>query len=295
LEKRIVIMASFGDAHFFKLQIPNIIRTLKPTHICISEGLFPTGPETNLQITEEWKKKWCYPDDNRLAFDTEETQKIISDFNNSYSDVEIKWLPTEFDKSWNASECYSYSVSRFEDFDIEVNEGDIIFPYEPDMFHHEEHMDILEDELSKLKPNESIKSYWIDFIGNQYYTENGHWPEYGNPRERKLAIKFGTMDYYKSVIMQFQSQNYPMCKRTDIVTYHYCWFKKGPYLDLRYDLIPRNERYWLDWGNALVEMETAWKDKRDVVLRPSHNNLHRFVKYVELDHPREIKEHECWV
>ena len=51
-------MASFGDAHFFKLQIPNIIRTLKPTHICISEGLFPTGPETNLQITEEWKKKW---------------------------------------------------------------------------------------------------------------------------------------------------------------------------------------------------------------------------------------------
>lgn len=298
MSKKIVIMPTFGESHLIKYQIPNLIDTINPDIILYNEILFPSGPESNLQITKEFKEKYCYKN-TTLAFDTLETQQIIKEANKKYKDKIILWNELKLPPNVDASTSYTLAVSNFNDFNIEVNEGDYIFPLEPDVFHHENSKAEINNYLNQLDYDSGFRSIWIDFIGNQYYTEKCHispggsYTElHGRNKSRKICIKFGTIDYYKSVVGNFQIQTYDNLYPTDLITYHYNWWKYDKFLSLRYDIIPRNKGYWEHWDKAMKEMNVI-KGERDVVLR---NNRHTsdigaYAGAIHIDHPKHIKDH----
>ena len=154
MQKRIVIIPCFGEAHFTALQIDNLIDTLKPTHIIYNEGLFPKGPENKGGVDNVFKDKFCYKDTN-LAWDTEELQTIITQAQEKYLDTVIKWNPVDY-SDIDANNCFVHSVSNFSKFDIDIQKGDLIFPLEGDVFFHSNDVELLEKFCNDLKPDEGL-------------------------------------------------------------------------------------------------------------------------------------------
>ena len=106
------------------------------------------------------------------------------------------------------------------------------------------------------------------------------------------------MDFYHSVLGCLHTQNYHMLYPTDLVSYHYIWWKPGKYKQLKMDQLNRHPQYHLDFGRALDEVRKAGSNNiGDVVLRPTMdvNRMTRYVAYLDIDHPKHIKEHENFV
>ncbi len=291
-------MPCFGESHLIQYQIPNLIDTINPDYILYNEVLFPSGPETNLNITKEFRDKYCYKDTN-LAFDTLDTQRIIKEANDKYPNTTILWNEISIPPNANASTSYTLAVSNFKDFGVEVNKGDYLFPLEPDVFHHEDSTEEISHYLSQLDLNQGFKSIWIDFIGNQFYTEKCHissnniyteW--HSKTKSRKVCIKFGDIEYYQSIVGNFQNQTYEGLFPTNLVTFHYNWWKYDKFLNLRYDIIPRNPSYWTHWDKAMKEMDIV-KGKQDVLLRNNRHpsDLAAYAGAIHIEHPKHIKSH----
>jgi hypothetical protein len=286
--KKIIIIPNFCEAHLIKLQIPNLINTIAPHIIIYNEGLFPTGPESKLIITKEFKDKYCYKNTN-LGFDTEEVQDIIKTAQKKYPQVKFIHNEMKYPPNIKAEDAYTLAVSNFGDLGVKINKGDYLFPYEPDIFHLETSKEEIQNYLSQLNPDQGFRSTWIDFLETQYFTE------YYNtlhPKSRKLCIRFGTMDFYKKVVSQFITQAYDMLHPTDLVTYHYSWFRYGKYKKHRYDLIPRgNPNYWENFEKGLQEIKKNTQNK--IILRPNYPKNHpmRYAVKINLPQPEAIKSH----
>ena len=69
MNKKIVIIPVFGDTHFIKYQIPNIIDTINPDIIIYNEGMFPTGPESNTNSNREFVQKYTLNGEGKRGFD----------------------------------------------------------------------------------------------------------------------------------------------------------------------------------------------------------------------------------
>ena len=291
-------MPTFGESHLIQYQIPNLIDTIKPDFILYNEVLFPSGPETNLKVTKNFKDKYCYKD-TTLAFDTLTTQKIIKEANIKYPNTTILWNELKLPPNASASTSYTIAVSNFNDFGVNINKGDYIFPLEPDVFHHENSVKEIEHYLNQLQLNTGFKSIWVDFIGNQFYTEKCHISPKGlytewhsNTKSRKICIKFGDMDYYQSIVGNFQKQTYNELYPTDLITYHYNWWKYDKFLELRYDIIPRDPSYWKHWDKAMKEMD-QFKGEKDIILRKNRslNDLGAYAGAIKIEHPKHIFSH----
>ena len=63
----------------------------------------------------------------------------------------------------------AHQSSNFDKLGINVEVGDYIFPYESDVFHHEDSKEEIQSYLQQLKPNTGFRSTWIDFVENQFY------------------------------------------------------------------------------------------------------------------------------
>lgn len=298
MSKRIVIIPNFGESHLIKCQIPNLVETLNPDIVVYNEGLFPTGPESKTIIDDQFRSKYCYKDTN-LAWDTLETQSLIKEANSKYPNT--KWIHNEmkFPDGLNGSAAYVYAVSNFSDLGIDVNPGDVIFPYEPDIFHLEAMAEPITNLLSQINNDEGFTSIWLDFLETQNYIETNNNPYIGRPRGRKIAIKFGTMEFYKRVVSEFESQNYSMLHKSDLVTYHYNWFRFGKNKELRFDQIVRKPEYWHQFNEALKIMKSNSINsvKQDVILRPQRdeNDPMRYASYIDIVQPEAIKTHQNYI
>ena len=260
MNKKIVIIPVFCDTHFIKFQIPNIIDTINPDIIIYNEGMFPVGPESCTMMSDGFLEKYTLNGEGKRGFDYLELKQIIKDAQDKYKDVKIilnemnytddEITPTSVIGS--ASRNYVLACSNFEELGIEINEGDYIFPLEGDVFHHENSKKEIEDYLKQIEPNQGFRSKWIEFCGNQYYAEKNslkplllvepQWAEQG--RSRKICIRFGDMETYKSILMNFEKNIYPMLFPTDLITYHYAFWRPGKYKDLRCDQLNRYDGYW---------------------------------------------------
>jgi hypothetical protein len=294
--KRIVIMPTFAEAHIVKFQVHNIVDTLSPDVVIYNEGLFPSGPESKNNITDEFKQKYCYKNTSQ-AFDTLELQHIIKDANEQYPDVKFIYNAMDFPLGITASEAYTLAVSNWEDLGVDVNDGDIIFPYEPDVFHLESASTEIDEYIKQLKPNTGFKSLWVDILHTPNYTERINNPFKGKKWGRKIAINYGGMEFYKNVVMQCETQNYNMMYPTDLITYHYNWFRPKEYRDMRYSQIRREDYYWEQFEYGFMEMEynTSNGITDDVVVRPSKTNEHRYADYIDIEHPSAIKKHPNYI
>jgi len=296
MSKRIVIIPNFGESHLIKCQIPNLVATLNPNIVIYNEGVFPTGPESRTLIDSEFREKYCFNDTN-LAWDTLITQDLIRQAQKDYP--HIQWIHNEmkFPNKMKASDAYTYAVSNWDELGINVEYGDYIFPYEPDIFHLETMGDGITSLLEQIQPNQGFTSIWLDFLETQNYIEACNNPFNGYVKRRKIALRFGDINYYKQVVSQFELQQYNMLHESDLITYHYNWFRFYKNKELRYTQIVRSADYWKDFENGLLKIKynSIHGIHEDVLLRPSRDNITRMASYIDIDQPESIKTHPNYI
>lgn len=298
MNKKIVIVPTFCESHIVKYQIDNIMNVIDPDYLIYNEALFPSGPENLYNMNESFTNKYC-KFNTKLGFDTDEMNQIVSEKQKEYPNKKIIHnriiLNPEHVRDTDTAYVLCVNITDGEN-SIKFEKGDIIFPYEADVFLHEKDKEKLFEEIDKLKEDESIRTDWIDFIGSQYYTEKQFHPLYGSSKGRKLCIKYGTQNYYNKVNSMCTSQKYPMCKFVDIKTFHYNWFKPDLYRKMRYMQLQRPKEYWDTWELGIQEIIKS-KDitKHDIRIRNTGKQLKDFVSYIEIEHPKEIYNHPCFL
>lgn len=294
MSRKIVVSPTFCESHMIKYQIDNIMNVIDPDYLIYNECLFPSGPENKNNINPDFIKKYCKPGTKR-GFDTDELEKIIEDAKKKYPHKHIFLNNFEFeDDSLDASLAYLTCVTNLGKANIQFEPGDVIFPYEPDIFLHEKDKVKLYEEMGRLKENEAVRTKWLDFVGSQNYVEYASNFLKGNIRGRKLFIKYGNYEFFSKVCLQYTSQNYGMCRFCDIPTYHYSWLKPGIYRTMRYEQLKRNAEYWSTWEKA-IQIINENKTKEDIRIRNKFNDKRDYVCYIEIDHPKEMYDHPCFI
>ena len=291
--RKIVISPLFCESHLVKYQIPNIIETINPDYIIYNEGLFPGATEGKKKLDKKWIDKYTL--DGKRGFDFLELQNIIEEAQKKYKDTKIILNKMDYSIRMKPVDCYINATTNFDDFDLKIEEGDCLFPSEGDVFHHENSINRIESYISQIEPNQGFKSHWLEFVANQFYVEKKTLIK--NHQSRKICVKFGDMGFYEKVLSQFISQNYNMLYSTNLITYHYAWWRPGKFLDLRCEQLERNNGYWDDFRKAI---DLAQKCELDEINnRPSistdPSNFDVWIKKIDIEHPKHIKEHECYV
>lgn len=300
MSKKIVIAPVFCDSHLIKYQIDNIVDTINPDYIIYNEGMFPSGPEGSTVVDEKFIEEFTL--DGSRGFDYNELKTIIEDAKKRHPNVKIILNEMQYPADASAPECYYLACSNFKELGIDIEKGDFIFPYEGDIFHHETSREDIENYCNQLAPDSGFRSNWIDFIQNQYYAEKSQWIRYKNSahdvKSRRICICYGTEKFYRDVLLNFMTQKYPMLYPTDLVTYHYAWWRPNKYKQLRYAQLNRDSQYWKDFDSAINLIASSnGSDIGDVVLRPhmDENLSHRYACYVDIEHPEHIKQHENYI
>jgi hypothetical protein len=298
MSKKIVIIPVFCESHLIKFQVPNIIDTIDPDIIIYNEGMFPQGPESNTNVNNDFVKKYTL--DGVRGFDFLELEKIIDNFQEQYPTKKIILNKMNYDGLSGAPECYYKACSNFEELDIKIEKGDFIFPFEGDVFHHEDSKEEIEEYMSQLEPDTGFKSNWIDFIETPYYCERSTlkpFIEKIEGRHRKVCLRYGTPEFYKDVLLNFMTQHYPMLYPTDLITYHYAWWRPEKFKELRYDQLNRPQEYWDSFEKGIQKIIKSKDTQEDVVIRPSRppQQTHHWASFIDIEHPKHVKQHPNYV
>ena len=310
MSKKIVIVPTFAESHLIKCQIPNIIDTINPDYIVYQEGLFPNGTEGNKQYTTEWLDK--YTTDGKRGFDWEELRKIVYDAQNEYPNTEIILNPIDYQQGMTSTDCYVKACLNLEDLGIKFEEGDYIFPYEGDVFHHEKDTKEIGGYLDQIQPGQGFRSMWVDWVQNFWYVEmmrikpflkdTRHHHE-NNWMSRRICIRYDKGGhFYKQVLDNFMTTDYHnpdggygMLYPTDLITYHYAWIRPHKFRELRCDQLGRADGYWSNFING-ANLADEYKYS-DITVRPhiAEGTTSRYIKFFnKLEHPKHMKNHELW-
>jgi hypothetical protein len=275
--------------------IPNIIETLNPDQIFISEGKMPLGPENKGFNDElEFNRKWTYKGKGIVGFDWELTKSLEEKYPNL-----VSVIPQIYHPNLTATECYIQSISCFEP-EIE----DEIYCFESDSFLLETDKQLIQEEVSKLNIGEGLSVKYIDFLETQYYTENCN---INSPKYRRFVYKFDNWyNYRRKMGSGYLTQDYKELKKIDsFFVRHYCWWRPGKYKELRYELIWRkDEQYWQDFENGLQNIkmntqnyvfESGLDVQNKIIIRPSRQDKARWAQFIDVPHPEAIKNHENFV
>lgn len=294
MSKKIVIIPTFCESHLIKCQIPNLIDTIAPDIIIYNEGMFPNGTEGNKKITQQWLDKYTLGGEGKRGFDYLELKQIIQEAQQLYPDTQIILNEVEYKAGMTSTECYVHSTTNFKELGIDIQSGDFLFPLEGDVFHHEDSKDEIAYYLTQLEPDTGFRSRWIDFVENQFYVEKQVYTP--KCRSRRIGIKFHTWEFYLKVLNQFMHEfSYDMLYPTDLITYHYAWWRPNKFRDLRFDQLQRDSYYWeyykrgLDLANLGTEREIKIRYNRD------DSDACAYITFTrEFNHPKHVSEHECW-
>lgn len=303
---KIAIITSFAEFHLLELLIPNIIETIDPDKIFISEGRMKSGPENKgFKNDDEFVQKWTYNGEGIVGFDWELTKELEI----KYPKL-VKVHAFDYNSNFSATDCYIHSISSIEEF--QPNVGDLIYCFESDSFLLESDAQIINDEVSKLNVGDGLTVKYVDFLETQYYTENVN---VQSPKYRRLVYRFDTwVDYRFKMGSGYLSQNYNMLRKVDsFFIRHYAWFRPNKYKQLRYELIYRsNPQYWKDFDDGLCEIKrvseqyhsnemmlsldpkSRWFPDK-ITIRPSRTDEGRYAKFIDIDHPKHIKSHPNFV
>lgn len=314
-----------------------MLDVLEPDIIVINEGLFPSGPENKGHIdSKEFREKYLHLafqgnelnnmfdssrnfnlfNDCNVGFDFKETLNLV----NQYNDRCQITLGSPNYENLQADECFLRSMTSF-GFDLdsfvelEPNTGDIIFTLEPDAFLFEGDKEVIQEEISKLKPGQGLKCMWRDFLETQFYCEAINEVQ---PKHRRFCYCWDNLENYRQAIDGFMSQSYPKLQFTDkFWIRHYPWFVHDKWKELRYELIYRSDpKYWKDFEKGLNTIRTLtqeylehsglisqWKtntpgkhwDGWKVEMRPSRQDEGRWAKFIDVEHPKHIQSHPNYV
>tara|TARA_A100001515_G_scaffold30548_1_gene23830 strand:+ start:4763 stop:5854 length:1092 start_codon:yes stop_codon:yes gene_type:complete len=306
LSKKIVIIPTFAESHLIEFQIPNIIDTINPDYIIYNEGLFPGGTEGKKILTKEWMDEYTL--DGKRAFDYKDLEKIIDTAQKKYTDTKIILNPIDYDKSMDSTACYVKGCTNFDELGIKIEEGDYLFPYEGDVFHHENSAKEISGYMEQIEPGQGFRSIWIDYMQNFWYVEKNKIKQFlqdekhhheGNYMSRRICIRYDKGgEFYNYILNNFMTtsyhnpdEGYGKLFPTDLITYHYAWIRPGKFRELRCDQLQRWHGYFdiikhsLDKTNELKYNE--------ILFRPTQAHLtDGWLKFFDvLEHPKHIKNH----
>ncbi len=309
--KKIVIIPTFCESHLIKCQIPNIIDTIDPDYIIYNEGMFPNGTEGNKQLNKEWLDKYTLNGEGKRGFDFFELKQIIKDAQQKYSNTKIILNEIEYIPGMTSTDCFRKASTNFKELGINIEEGDYIFPYEGDVFHHEDSRAEIQHYIDQLKPGEGFRSIWVDYMQNFWYAEKHRikpWlkdPKYqhednymsrricfcydkGGVKYLNMINNFMTTDYHNPIT------GYGMLYPTDLITYHYAWIRPSKFRELRCDQLQRNGGYWKNFTDGLDKCDDYQFNK--ICIRPNDVHLSKgYVKFFNhFKHPKHIRNHELW-
>lgn len=312
MSRKIVIIPTFAESHLIKYQIPNIIDTIAPDYIIIQEGMFPAGTEGNKQITQEWKNKYTLNGEGKRGFDFLELKQIVANAQIKYPNTKIILNEIEYTMGMSSTQCYHKATTDLSELGIAFEEGDYIFPYEGDVFHHEDSAKEITHYMEQIKPGEGFRSIWVDYMQNFWYVEKSRikpWlpnPKYqykDNYMSRRICFRYDKSgEKYENMINNFMTvdyhnpvSGYGMLYPTDLITYHYAWIRPHKFRDLRCDQLQRQPGYWETITRGLDECDKF--EQSDILVRPQHQTTtHGYVKFFsKLPHPKHIRDHELWV
>jgi hypothetical protein len=310
MSKKIVIVPTFAESHLIECQIPNIIDTINPDYIVYQEGLFPNGTEGNKTYTKEWLDKYTF--DGKRGFDWLTLDTTIKNAQLDYPNTKIILNPIDYKQGMSSTDCYVKACLNLEDLDIKFEEGDYIFPYEGDVFHHENSINEIEGYINQIEPGQGFRSIWVDYMQNFWYVEKGRvkpWlgKEYdkeGNYMSRRICIRYDKEgEFYKEILSNFMTTDYHnpkdgygMLFPTDLLTYHYSWIRPGKFRDLRCDQLNRewSPGYWETFKAGLDKADEYTED--EILVRPHLKDLTvGWIKFCDLfEHPSHIKKHQLY-
>jgi hypothetical protein len=285
---KVVIIPTFCESHLVKCQIPNIIDTIDPDYIIYNEGMFPNGTEGNKIIDQDWLDKYTL--DGKRGFDFNELEKIIKQAQQVYPKTKIILNKMNYSEGMSSTDCFIAGTTNFKELGIEIKEGDYIFPLEGDVFHHENSKNEIQNYLDQLKPDTGFKSNWVDFVENQHYIDNG------GVRSRRICIRFGTWEFYHYVLSKFMHErDYNMLYPTDLITYHYSWWRPGKFRELRFDQLQRDPLYWKYYNEGLNKVYEAKHKKIKIRYNRQDDDPSAYIIFTsQYNHPKHVKNHECW-
>jgi hypothetical protein len=310
MSKKVVIIPTFCESHLIKHQIPNIIDTVSPDVIIINEGMFPAGTEGNKYLTREWLQKYTLNGEGKRGFDFSQLKDIVEQAQTKHPDVQIILNEMEYGANMSPTDCYVAATTNFSEVGIEIEEGDYIFPYEGDVFHHENSKEEIQHYLTQIKPGEGFRSIWIDYMQNFWYVEKNRikpWlgPEYqhdNNYMSRRICFRYDKGGVkYLNMLRNFMSNDYHnpvtgygMLYPTDLITYHYAWIRPGKFRELRCDQLQRQVGYWEAFTRGLDECDRY--ERSEVTIRPNRiSTVDGFVKFFDkFSHPKHIRNHQLW-
>ena len=310
MSKKIVIVPTFAESHLIKCQIPNIIDTINPDYIVYQEGLFPNGTEGNKNYDKNWLDK--YTDDGKRAFDYPELVKIINEAQKKYTNTKIILNEINYEQGMTSTDCFVKACINLENLDIKFEEGDYIFPYEGDVFHHEDAKDEIQGYMDQIEPGQGFRSIWIDYMQNFWYVEMFRIKPYlkdkkyhsdDNYMSRRVCLRYDKEGrFYRTVLENFMTSDhhnpirgYGMLFPTDLVTFHYAWIRPGKFRELRCDQLQRVSGYWENFVRGL-DLADLYQQSH-ITIRPNapHGAASRYIKYFDfLEHPKHLKNHELW-
>lgn len=309
--KKIVIVPTFCESHLIKHQIPNIIDTIDPDYIIYNEGMFPNGTEGNKQLNKEWLNKYTLNGEGKRGFDFSELKNIIKSAQKTYPKIKIILNEMEYNQGMSSTDCYFKATNNFKELGIDIEEGDYIFPYEGDVFHHEDSKAEIQYYIDKIKPGEGFRSIWVDYMQNFWYADKRTIKQHlndpkhhyeGNYMSRRICFRYDKGGIkYRNMIRNFMTTNYHdpiegygMLYPTDLVTLHYAWIRPGKFRELRCDQLQRQPGYWESFTKSLDKCDNY--EFNEICIR--HNFTHLTNGYVKFfnhfEHPKHIKSHELW-
>lgn len=294
MSKKVVIIPTFCESHLIKCQIPNLIDTINPDIIIYNEGMFPNGTEGNIRLTQDWLNKYTLDGLGKRGFDYKELVEVVNKAKEQYPNTQIILNEVQYEEGMSSTDCFVQSTTNFKKLGITIEPGDYIFPLEGDVFHHENSKNEIENYLSQLKPDSGFRSRWIDFVENQYYVEELVYTP--KCRSRRICIRFGTWEYYLNVVKQFMHEfKYDMLHPTDLITFHYAWWRPGKFRELRFDQLQRDVLYWNFYRKGLDLAKTGKHQRIKIRYNRDDSDPAAFIRFTkELEHPSHVKNHPCW-
>tara|TARA_R110001592_G_scaffold182254_1_gene425391 strand:+ start:1012 stop:1995 length:984 start_codon:yes stop_codon:yes gene_type:complete len=311
MDRKIVIIPTFCESHLIKCQIPNIVETIDPDYIIYNEGMFPNGTEGNKQLTKEWLDKYTLNGEGKRGFDYLELRNIIESAQKEYPNVKIILNEIEYTSGMSSTDCFRKATTNFTELGIDVQEGDYIFPYEGDVFHHQDAKKEIAGYISQLNPGEGFRSIWIDYMQNFWYAEKNKiepWlKNYQNKDDnymsRRICFRYDHNGVkYLNMINNFMSNDYHnpitgygMLYPTDLITYHYAWVRPNKFRELRCDQLQRHPGYWENFMLGLDECDKY--ESNEICIRPNDTHITKgYVKFFNhFEHPKHVREHELWI
>lgn len=303
--KKLVLITSFAEYHLLECLIPNIIETINPDKIIISEGKMPHGPENKgFSNNIGFDKKWTYNGLGVVGFDWAKTKSLEEKYKEL---VEVREM--NYNSPSSATECYIQSITH-DMFQL----GDEIYCFESDSFLYEGDVYLINDATNSLKIGEGLAIKYVDFLETQFYTENIN---IAAPKYRRFVYKFDNLkNYQRKMGLGYLTQNYPDLKKVDsFFKRHYCWWRPDEYKQLRFDLIRRNDGYWKDFEAGLQIIREKSKTLKllqhtivdyagyasksemfnKILIRPSRQDDGRWASFIDVSHPRHIMNHSNFV